>query len=765
MQKIYLDNNWKCARDAQDLLEALGSAREHIDFDQAAFQSLDDSAWMGVDLPHDLTIEDEFQVQKDISAAVGMPLSETSYYDAFSEKESFWYRKHFFLNDVFSSRRMILHFEGISPKCNVYLNETKIGSHESGSGRFSFDVSGMLRTGEDANLLAVQLEEEEKEVHRDRIKGYGIYDHIWLEALEYVDIPENGTAVITETDTKEIIHVRINIENTLKKKADRTVSLQVFDADGLEVADTVLKTSIAKETTTEICTDLSIKEPKLWNLQTPYLYTLLVRVMDMAAETVSLHRVPFGIRTITLDGENGLSLNGEKVLAHGVCLHPYHAGCGMGIPDSVKEYRLLRLKELGVNAVRFAGGQMSEAELTICDRLGILVFAEASIPENDSFDPDAVRSMVLQSRNHPSVYCYCLGQEAVNKPFSENGLAAFLKLREDILALDSSRLLSMTFGSWDSNFSRKSDTADIHRFDGLIEKLDLIDLHYHQFRIPAFLKAYPQKPFSLTESGVFRQKTGTYNIGAWEKCKSSAACGGFFLWTGFDYKNNSFEKAGPDIMAEDGMLDSCGFLKDKAYYYMSQWSDSPVVWTYPKWEDIEQMDRPTDVFACSNMDDVELFIGRKSLGKKKTPENGILCWENVSYLDEDFRCSGFRKRRKLVDHTDTFAGNPVSILLEPGSEDVEIRQGDVIVMNVTLLDRNGNLARNAGTRINLKVTGAGHFCGCGNGDPYDYSSEKESSKNAYHGKLQFLIKVTEPTGRIKITAKAANLVTRCTMEL
>src|SRR5204863_9368644 len=122
-------------------------------------------------------------------------------------------------------------------------------------------------------------------------------------------------------------------------------------------------------------------------------------------------RTRYGYRTIRFDANDGFFLNEQPVKLRGTCNHPDHAGVGVAVPDSIHEFRIRRLKEMGCNAYRCAHNRPTPELLDACDRLGMLV-----IDENRNFGSspqhlEQLRAMVLRDRNHPSVILWSICNE------------------------------------------------------------------------------------------------------------------------------------------------------------------------------------------------------------------------------------------------------------------------------------------------------------------------------------------------------------------
>src|SRR5262249_16036053 len=147
-----------------------------------------------------------------------------------------------------------------------------------------------------------------------------------------------------------------------------------------------------------------------WSLETPSLYSVNT---ELHADGTLLddQATTFGYRTIRFDPALGFFLNDQHVLLKGTCNHQDHAGVGVAVPDSIHEFRIRQLLEMGSNAYRCAHNPPAPELLDACDRLGMLVMDENRNFGSSTEHIEQLRSMVLRDRNHPSIICWSLCNE------------------------------------------------------------------------------------------------------------------------------------------------------------------------------------------------------------------------------------------------------------------------------------------------------------------------------------------------------------------
>ena len=102
----------------------------------------------------------------------------------------------------------------------------------------------------------------------------------------------------------------------------------------------------------------------------------LVTTIKQGDTIADIYETPFGIRTIHFDVDKGFFLNGQHVEIKGTCNHQDFAGVGVAVPDSIEEFRVRKLKEMGANAWRMSHNPPNPELLDDCDRMGMLVMDE-----------------------------------------------------------------------------------------------------------------------------------------------------------------------------------------------------------------------------------------------------------------------------------------------------------------------------------------------------------------------------------------------------
>ena len=377
----------------------------------------DDSAWRDLHLPHDWSVEGEFSAENPSTPSGGALPGGIG-----------WYRKHFqvpegcFEPKPLADKVVRVEFDGVCMNSTVDVNGVPVGTRPYGYSSFAYDISGLVVPGD--NVIAVRCDNADQPNSR-WYAGCGIYRNVRLLVTDRVRVAYNGVHVSTpeiRTDAAKV-HVSVLTENTLPGQQLRYF-VRITDARGRTLAATSEIGGYAFET------DLTLSDPRLWDITDPYLYTLWVKVT--AGDLKDVVATKFGVRTTQWDADRGFILNGRPVKMKGVCLH-HDMGClGAAVHRRALERELQILKDMGVNAIRTSHNPPAPELLDLCDEMGFLVMDEAMDMWRkrktrydyarffDEWHVRDVQDFVRRDRNHPSVVMWSIGNEILEQSDSRD---------------------------------------------------------------------------------------------------------------------------------------------------------------------------------------------------------------------------------------------------------------------------------------------------------------------------------------------------------
>jgi beta-galactosidase/beta-glucuronidase len=568
------------------------------DTEQAALESFDDSDWRTVDLPHDWSVEGPYSPHN---------ASATGYLPGGIA----WYRKNIEIPESRQDQKAYIYFEGIYRNGEVFINGKSLGIRPNGYISYLYDLTPFLRFG-GKNTLAVRVDHS-KSIDSRWYTGSGIYRDVYLVYANPVHISQWGVFYQTKMMNKNtsIVNLETSITNTTAKLQTLTVKQELFDNEDELVASSSDELKIENGSSGKINQVLTVKKPSLWSVDNPNLYKLKTTVFN-GQEFIDQTTTRVGIRTLDFDSDKGFALNGDNMKVKGVCLHHDAGVLGSAVPEEVWKRRLIKLKELGVNAIRTSHNPQAPVLYDLCDELGLLVLNEAfdewEFPKKkwvegwnvgepafqgsyeffEEWGETDLRDMVLRDRNHPSVFMWSIGNEVdyPNDPYSHpvldeasiqqqhtrgyqpdqpdaNRLGGIAKrLASVVREHDPSR--PVTAGLAGPVMSNKTD------YPGA---LDVVGYNYTERRYDQDHEAYPNRVLYGSEN--------RHDYGAWKAVRDNDFIFGQFLWTGINYLGEAFRW--PSRGFTTGLLDLAGFVKPRGYYRKSLWTKEPMIYVgaYP----------------------------------------------------------------------------------------------------------------------------------------------------------------------------------------
>ncbi len=768
----------------------------------------DDSHWRRLNLPHDWAIEGPFM--SDLPNSTGMlPSAGVG-----------WYRKHFDVPISDRDRCVFLDIDGAMSHAQVWLNGRLLGGWPYGYTSLRFDLTPHLRFGA-ANVLVVRLDNPPKSSRW--YPGGGIYRNVWLVKTAAVHIAHWGVFVTTPeiSAEKAAVEVRTTIDNGSSSAVTVNVQQEVLQESfpGRIVARSEASgVSVAAGRSADSLARLKVVAPKLWDIESPHLYRVRTTVRTNG-KVADVTETPFGIRRIVIHRERGLELNGRRVRLNGVCLHHDLGPLGAAINVRAIERQLELLREMGCNAIRTAHNPPAPELLDLCDRLGFLVLAEAFdawryaarewVPNDyarhfEAWHERDLRAFVRRDRNHPSIFMWSSGNEIRDQREPEGVKTAEL-LRALFHAEDPTRLVT---GGLDDPVVLKN---------GFYRSFDVIGLNYKPHLYGETRKVAPDWPVFGSETASTVSSRGEYffpveqKIGdgaevfqvtsydlyypSWATAPDTefaaqddnAAVLGEFVWAGIDYlgeptpfdptryltynkdpedrrrivaateKNGGFSPARSSYF---GILDLCGFKKDRFYLYQARWRpELPMAHILPHWTWPERVGKVTPVHVYTSGDEAELFLNGRSLGRRKRgPRDYRLRWDEVVYQPGELKAVAYRAGREWATTVERTAGAAAEVALQADRNDLRADGQDLAFVTVSIRDEAGGVVPRASARVRFRVEGPGEIMGVDNGDPTRLESFQAKDCRAFNGLCLVIVRtIAGRPGSIVLHAEADGL--------
>jgi beta-galactosidase len=789
-ERLLLDYGWRFAlgnANDPDKDFGFGKLRREGTFAKAghvdgpASPRFDDSAWRQIDLPHDWAIELPFINNDILVEHGGKPLGRE-----YPETSIGWYRRQFILPEGDMGRRICVEFDGIFRNATVFFNGHYITENMSGYAPLSLDLTDFAnfgsatvppnsRPGTDPpgrNVLVVRVDASLDEGWF--YEGAGIYRHAWLTKTAPVYIARWGNYVRTEvtkitgsvTNTgPATVYVSTEVTNETDSAVSGRIHASLIDAAGKTVATAVSEpASIAAGSDHTFAMRATVTSPALWSCEEPNLYRA-VTTLEVAGKAIDQDAATFGIRTVKFDADKGFFLNGKPVKIKGTCNHQDHAGVGAAIPDRIQAYRLERLQWMGSNGCRTSHNPPTPEFLDACDRMGILVMDETRMMSSNPEGMSELERLIKRDRNHPSVVIWSLANEEPEQG-NTRGARIVTTMKRLQRRLDPSRVCTTAMNNG-------------YGGAGVSTVVDVQGFNYNDRLIDAYHKAHPQQPMIGTETASTLATRGIYandkpagymsaydtekpNWGNtaeewWSFYDDREWLAGGFAWTGFDYRGETTPYKWPCISSHFGILDTCGFAKDTAYYYKTWWGVDPALHLLPHWNWADKEGQEIEVWAYCNQESAELFLNGTSLGSQSVKKNGHLVWK-VKYAAGTIEVRASKGGKVVLTDKRETAGPAAKIVAVADRSKIAADGQDVAVISVTIVDAQGRPVPTANNMVTFAVNGPGSVLGVGNGDPSCHEADNASQRSAFNGLCMAIVQSRRgAAGAVSVTVASAGL--------
>ena len=746
------------------------------DTPDAARPDFDDSAWRTLDLPHDWSIE----AAPDSLAPAG---NDGGYYPAGTG----WYRKTFRLDSGTDDLLTSVYFEGVYMNAQVFINGHDLGTYPYGYTSFFHDLTPYLKPGE--NVLAVRVDNSQQKNCR-WYTGSGIYRNVKLIRTPRLHFAPWGVAVRTATEGSQTqITVLATLVNEQKQDASFTLNAQVL-YKGTPQAARQKKVSLEAGETRTVSLQIPLENARLWSTDEPNLYQLVCRMEQGGEDAVG---ETFGVRTVEFDARRGLRLNGKPIELNGACVHHDNGPLGAAAYRDAEWRKARLLKEAGFNAARTSHNPPSEAFLDACDRVGLLVIDESfdgwrsaknTHDYSTLFDrwwTRDVEAMVCRDRNHPSVFCWSIGNEIIERKTPEAVLTAHA-LAGHVRRFDPTRPVTSALAAWDNDWEIYDPLAAAH---------DIVGYNYMMHKGPSDHERVPDRVMMQTES--YPREA----FANWSRVADHPYIIGDFVWTGIDYLGESgigrfFYKGQtegehyhrnqyPWHGAYCGDIDLTGLRKPISYYrdmlynpdgrklYLSvkepsgyygevretQWSVWP---TWESWNWPGHEGKQIDVEIYSRYPAVRLYLNGKLVTERPTTRREeYKAVIPVAYEAGTLRVVGLVDGREVDPQTLETAGRPARIRLTADRDTVAADGSSLVFVTAEVVDSKGRVVPVADPLLDFSLEGGGTLLATCSADLTDTTAYTLPRRKAWKGRAMAVVRSGKEAGLLTLTAKARGL--------
>lgn len=601
MVLAWLAGGWApaSARERQPLNDGWHFIREDVPGARAA--DFNDAGWVSVQLPHTYNADD---------AGAGGDKNRGEQEGVYYRGPA-WYRRGLDLTPR-PDQRYFLQFDGAALVTDVYVNGQSVGHHEGGYAGFRFDVTHALRPGH--NVVAVRVDNSPAAQVAPLTGDFdvfgGLYRGVSLVAADavHVDLGDHGgpgvyAATRALTPARADIAARILLKNDARAPAHVHVETRIVDAQDKVVARASATRSLAAGEGAPLDLALAVRQPVLWNGRGQgYLYHVVTEVTAGASHDRVV--VPLGIRTIALDAQRGLLLNGRPYRVYGADMQqPGRMGKGTAVSDADIDEDMHILDDMGVTGLRLAHMQHPQRVYDDADTMGILLTTEVPLVDEMTETPafrdnivEQLRELIAQNYDHPSVALWGIGNEIRRggEGYNNSVLAA---LQSTAKAMDTTRptVYAHCCLPDDDAIAGHSDAISYNRYFGWYGNTfaDMgkwaDDLH----------KRFPNRVIGISEYGAGasihqqedppkvpnpqgfwhpEQYQALYHEANWRELDARPWIWSDFVWVAFDFPSFRRNEGDRPAINDKGLVTEDRKTKKDAYYwYQANWTAKPML--------------------------------------------------------------------------------------------------------------------------------------------------------------------------------------------
>lgn len=627
-----------------------------------------------------------------------------------------WYRRNIKWSDSYEGKRVYLKFLGANQETDTYLNGELLGTHKGGYTAFSYDITEKLNKDGD-NILAVQVDNRQSQSIAPLSADYtffgGIYREVALIVVDpiHVDLADCGSSglYLTTSDVSDksaALDIRSKIVND--SNAAQTVTVQAilrtpdhFDAiaeiskpifDPAEMATNEQIKTITKELTIPANGEsvfeekVTVENPHLWNgREDPFRYQVDLNIIQEQAVIDSVSDY-VGFRYFSVDSDGGFFLNGKSYPLRGVNRHQEQKDKGWALVKEDHDEDFGMIYEIGANAIRLAHYPHDPYFYDLCDRYGIVVWAEIPLinavgtaSDFNDVTKQQLREMIRQQYNRPSI-CFWGLQNEVGSVYDAQMKVLMSEL--NTLAHQEDPTGRLTTQAANHDKAQDGWASDVLAWNCYPMWYDRAWYGSGSLGLSMDSRKGKGRPVAVSEYGAGanpyqheEDPEQPSTAGPWhpeeyqskvhEMCVKDISTRnyiwGTFLWNMFDFASDSRKEGSQPGINDKGLVTQDRQLKkDSFYLYKANWNnwDPFTHINSSRWNPREN--GVTTIRVYSNCDTVALTMNGQDLGTKTNNGYGIFEWPDIQLTEGDNTviASGTRAGSDTV-YTDTVVWNKI----------------------------------------------------------------------------------------------------------
>lgn len=606
-------------------------------------------------------------------------------------KDACWYRKEIYINSVDQGNQLFIEFQGSNSVTDVYMNGKHLGQHRGGYSTFRFDVTDVITFGA-TNILAVKVDNTVVADVYPQMADFtffgGIYRDVNLVIVnpvhfDLMDYGSQGVYIVQEQVNEQ--EARLTLKSKLVNKLDVDKKVRVWvdlrDVEGQSIAYAAKEVMVAAGEIIQVEMPVVIENPTLWNgLENAYMYNANISLTSFN-DTIDELTIPFGVRYFEVDSKKGFYLNGKPLRLNGVSRHQDRKDMGWAISHKEHDEDMALIKEVGASSIRLAHYQHDQYFYDLCDREGMVVWAEIpfiSIMSKTELEgvnaKQQMIELIRQNFNHPSIMFWGIQNEIQIGGDRPEVRRVVKELNELTKQEDPTRLTTM------ANVMMVPDTDDYNYVTDIVG----YNKYYGWYQgkaedfadwLDGFHTTNPHVKVGISEygaEGIIEYHTNDpkvkdyteeyhalYHETVWKIFSERPYLWSTYVWNMFDFGANIRDEGGVKGRNNKGLVTYDRKLKKDAFFmYKANWSTEKFVHITSK-RFVDRADEAIRVKVYSNCDEVTLLVNGMEM-KATSDDHHIFIFENIDLIDglnvvkaiakhEDLVCEDVARFNKVAE--------------------------------------------------------------------------------------------------------------------
>ncbi|KAB1438683.1 glycoside hydrolase family 2 protein [Candidatus Galacturonibacter soehngenii] len=546
------------------------------------------------------------------------------------------YKKKFVKPKFNVEDQVYLEFNGVNSSAEIFMNGEFCTQHDGGYSTFRVNITDYLK---DVNEIEVKVDNAPNQRVYPQRADFTFYGGIYRDvnliivSKQHFDLDYYGGLGIKVTPEIKENDAFVFVEVYFVGDADK-VRFSIEGVDTIVCEDDTISAINHNKKKASII--VKIPNVHLWNGRIdPYLYQAKAELLvkDTVVDEVT---TSFGCRTYSFNPEKGFFLNGESYPLHGVSRHQDRKGVGNALTHEMHEEDMELILSMGANAIRLAHYQHDQYFYDLCDKNGVIVWAE--IPYISTHLPMAkentisqMKELIAQNYNHPSIICWALSNEISLMGVTDDLLENHKVLNDLVHKMDSSRVTTMANLFMLETDSPLLDIPDIMSYNlyygWYVGELEDNDKFFDEFH-----EKYPNRVIGLSEYGAdtfyklqspnpqkgdyTEQYQALYHEHMLKMFSTRPYLWSTFVWNMFDFAADGREEAGDNGVNHKGLVTFDRKVKKDAYYiYKAWWSKEPFVHLCGR-RYVDRTEEITEIKVYSNQTKIVLYVDGQQMEEK-----------------------------------------------------------------------------------------------------------------------------------------------------